>query len=33
MHEGEAEVLFYAWLASDMYPLSTEVRFACLQAQ
>ncbi len=29
----EAEVLLSARLASDMYPLSSQVRFACLQAQ
>ncbi|GJL99492.1 MAG: DUF1993 domain-containing protein [Rhodomicrobiaceae bacterium] len=30
---AEAEALLLARLASDMYPLSTQVRFACLQAQ
>lgn len=29
----EAEALLAARLAPDMYPLSTQVRFACLQAQ
>lgn len=31
--EGEAEALLSARLAPDMFPLSTQVRFACLQAQ
>ena len=30
---AEAEALLAARLAPDMYPLSTQVRFACLQAQ
>lgn len=31
--ETEAEALLSARLAPDMYPLSTQVRFVCLQAQ
>ncbi|MCR9089302.1 MAG: DUF1993 domain-containing protein [Rhodobacteraceae bacterium] len=31
--EAEAEALLSRRLASDMYPLATQVRFACLQAQ
>lgn len=31
--EAEAEALLAARLAPDMYPLATQVRFACLQAQ
>ena len=31
--EAEAEALLSARLAADMYPLSSQVRFACLQAQ
>ena len=31
--EAEADALLTARLAPDMYPLSTQVRFACLQAQ
>lgn len=31
--ESEAETLLSARIASDMFPLSTQVRFACLQAQ
>lgn len=30
---GDAEALLSARLAPDMYPLSTQVRFVCLQAQ
>jgi uncharacterized protein len=30
---GDAEALLLARLAPDMYPLSTQVRFACVQAQ
>jgi len=30
---GEAEALLAARLAPDMFPLSTQVRFACVQAQ
>ena len=30
---GEAEALLSARLAPDMFPLSTQVRFACVQAQ
>ena len=30
--EAEAETLLSARLAPDMYPLSTQIRFACLQA-
>lgn len=30
---GQAETLLSARLASDMFPLSTQVRFACVQAQ
>lgn len=33
MPEGEAEALLSARLAPDMFPLSTQVRFACVQAQ
>lgn len=32
MPEGEAEALLSARLASDMFPLSTQIRFACVQA-
>ena len=32
MGEAEAEALLSARLASDMFPLSTQVRFACVQA-
>ena len=31
--ETEAEALLSARLAPDMFPLSTQIRFACLQAQ
>lgn len=31
--EAEAEALLSAHLAPDMYPLSSQVRFACFQAQ
>ncbi|UMY18381.1 DUF1993 domain-containing protein [Methylobacterium organophilum] len=31
--EADAEALLSARLAPDMYPLSSQVRFACLQAQ
>ena len=31
--EAEAQALLSARLAPDMYPLSTQVRFACVQAQ
>lgn len=31
--ETEAETLLSARLADDMFPLSTQIRFACLQAQ
>ena len=31
--DGEAEVLLSARLAPDMFPLSTQIRFACAQAQ
>ncbi|GGM30708.1 DUF1993 family protein [Pseudomonas asuensis] len=31
--KAEAEALLSARLAPDMYPLSTQVRFACVQAQ
>lgn len=30
---GEAETLLLARLAPDMFPLSTQIRFACVQAQ
>lgn len=33
MPEGEAEALLSARLAPDMFPLATQVRFACVQAQ
>ena len=33
MPGGEAEALLSARLAPDMFPLSTQVRFACVQAQ
>ena len=33
MPEGEAEALLLARLAPDMFPLSTQIRFACVQAQ
>ena len=33
MSEADAEALLSARLAPDMYPLSSQVRFACLQAQ
>jgi uncharacterized protein len=33
MPSGGAEALLHATLASDMFPLSTQVRFACVQAQ
>lgn len=33
MPEGGAEALLSARLASDMFPLSTQIRFACVQAQ
>lgn len=33
MPEAEAEALLSERLAPDMYPLSSQVRFACLQAQ
>ena len=31
--EGHAERLLLARLAPDMFPLATQVRFACVQAQ
>lgn len=31
--DGEAQALLSARLAPDMFPLSTQVRFACVQAQ
>ncbi|MEH6756695.1 MAG: DUF1993 domain-containing protein [Parasphingorhabdus sp.] len=31
--DGEAEALLSGRLAPDMFPLSTQIRFACLQAQ
>ena len=31
--EGEAEALLSARLAPDMFPLATQIRFACVQAQ
>ncbi len=31
--DGEAEALLVARLAPDMFPLSTQIRFACVQAQ
>ncbi|HET9427526.1 MAG TPA: DUF1993 domain-containing protein [Allosphingosinicella sp.] len=31
--EAEAEALLLARLAPDMFPLSTQIRFACVQAQ
>ncbi|MCB2080916.1 MAG: DUF1993 family protein, partial [Novosphingobium sp.] len=33
MPDGQAENLLSARLAPDMFPLSTQVRFACAQAQ
>ena len=33
MPEGRAETLLSARLAPDMFPLSTQIRFACVQAQ
>lgn len=33
MPDGAAEALLAAKLAPDMFPLSTQVRFACVQAQ
>lgn len=33
MPAGEAEALLSARLAPDMFPLATQVRFACVQAQ
>ena len=33
MLEGRAEALLSARLAPDMFPLSTQIRFACVQAQ
>ena len=33
MSEADAQALISARLAADMYPLSTQVRFACVQAQ
>lgn len=33
MPDRAAEVLLSARLASDMFPLSTQIRFACVQAQ
>ena len=33
MPDGAAEALLVARLAPDMFPLSTQVRFACVQAQ
>jgi len=33
MPDGDAEALLSARLAPDMFPLSTQVRFACVQAQ
>jgi len=33
MPEGGAEALLSARLAPDMFPLSTQIRFACVQAQ
>lgn len=32
MAEGEAEALLSARLAPDMFPLATQIRFACVQA-
>lgn len=32
MPDGRAEVLLSARLAPDMFPLSTQIRFACVQA-
>lgn len=32
MPDGEAEALLSARLAPDMFPLSTQIRFACVQA-
>ncbi len=31
--DGDADALLSARLASDMFPLSTQIRFACVQAQ
>ncbi|WP_295517065.1 DUF1993 domain-containing protein [uncultured Pseudomonas sp.] len=31
--EGDAETLLVARLAPDMFPLATQIRFACVQAQ
>jgi hypothetical protein len=31
--DGGAEILLVAGLAPDMFPLSTQTRFACVQAQ
>lgn len=33
MPSADAEALLFARLTSDMFPLSTQVRFACVQAQ
>ncbi|MCK9542026.1 MAG: DUF1993 domain-containing protein [Novosphingobium sp.] len=33
MPEGKAEALLSACLAPDMFPLATQIRFACVQAQ
>jgi uncharacterized protein len=33
MPDGRAETLLVARLAPDMFPLSTQIRFACVQAQ
>ena len=33
MPDGQAQALLSARLAPDMFPLSTQVRFACVQAQ
>ena len=33
MPDGGAEALLSARLAADMFPLSTQIRFACVQAQ
>jgi uncharacterized protein len=33
MPDGKAEALLSARLAPDMFPLSTQIRFACVQAQ
>jgi hypothetical protein len=33
MPDGKADALLSAHLAPDMFPLSTQIRFACVQAQ